>query len=413
MGLIGVAAADLSIAAVVPVILPLFNGGGGIPLLLASVLPVAVAATGLSAPARLAAHAGVGVALMAALPGGALGGLGSGGARLVTGSLPALASGPPLGIAVAFAYLAAVVAVETARTGRRPLASLAPGGVLLALALLVGAGGLPQPRWAAVLYVAAGALSVLTFQLRPVVAAAGRGRQDPLTRPAAAGPLLARRVLAGAAATAAVALLALPLGSALPGAHARRPYDLRAIVAPIPHPVNQLSLLATYASIYDGPVSAAFTAQASGADPRALYWRLAVFDIFNGAEWTSSAIYQPAGTRLPARPRLDVPVVNVHAHIQPAGLMTGYLPAPDRPQAISVSGLGVGSTDGELVIPAATRLPPRIDITSAVPNPAPAQLLGAGIPAGSANQGAPAVPPTIAALARRLAATAPPTLSPD
>ena len=236
--LIGTVAAALSVTAVVPAILPIFDGGGLIPLLLATLLPLAVAAVARAAPARLAGYAAVGAILLAALPGGALGGLGSGAARLVTGSLPALASGPAFGIAVALTYLAAAIAVEAARTGRSALAPLAPGGALLALALLVGAGGLPQPRWAGALFVAAGAGALLAFQLRPVAAAAGRSRA-PLARVPTAGPVLARRVLSGAAVTAAVGLLALPLGSALPGAHARRPYDLRPVGrprAPSPQP---------------------------------------------------------------------------------------------------------------------------------------------------------------------------------
>ena len=406
LSLIGTVAAALSVTAVVPAILPVFDGGGLIPLLLATLLPLAVAAVARAAPARLAGYAAVGAILLAALPGGALGALGSGGARLVTGSLPAPASGPAFGIAVALTYLAAAIAVEAARTRRSALAPLAPGGALLALALLVGAGGLPQPRWAGALFVTAGAGALLAFQLRPVAVAAGRSRA-PLARVPTAAPVLARRVLSGAAVTAAVGLLALPLGSALPGAHARRPYDLRSVVAPAPHPLNQIGLLSTYAATYDGSVAPAFTAQVSGANPQALYWRLAVFDTFNGEEWTSSVVYQRAGTRLPAGPHLAVGTTTVHARVEPASL-PGYVPAPDRPEAVSVAGLGVGGSDGELVIPASAHLPASVDITSEVPDPAPDQLLQAGIPAGATNQSAPPVPPAIADLAGRLAATARP-----
>jgi transglutaminase-like putative cysteine protease len=223
----------------------------------------------------------------------------------------------------------------------------------------------------------------------------------------AAGPALARRALAGAVLAVVVVALALPLGGVLPGATTRRPYDLRAAVAPAPKPLSQVSLLATFSATYDGPPQPVFSAKVAGANPQTLYWRLATYDRFDGSEWVSSAVFQRAGTRLPAGPHLAAPTRSIRAVVTPANL-PGYLPAPDRPSAVSIDGLGVGNTDGELLLPAGMRLPASIDVSSSAPEPSPGQLVDATIPAGATNPGAPAFPVAVEGLARNLAAAARP-----
>ncbi|MBO0693077.1 MAG: hypothetical protein J2P58_09285 [Acidimicrobiaceae bacterium] len=427
--LVQFALAAASVAAVIPATLPVFNGGGRTALLVAAFLPAAVAGVvgGRSRPLpfllRLLGYLGAGAALLAVLPGDALSGLASGGAELVTGSLPAPPSGPEFGIAVAATYLASAIAVEVVFRGR-VLSSLVPGAVLLVGALLVGTGGLPQPRWVGAPYVGAAALTVLVHHLYPEAAVgrrAGRTTPAPATAGVAMGPgmraplnvasgsdaapVLAIRALIGAAIGAAVTILALPLAGVLPGTHARQPYSLRATLAPAPQPVEELSLLATYSSIYDAPPRPAFTADVTGADGRTLYWRLATFDRFNGLEWSSSQVFQRAGNRLPVGPNVAVETKTVRAVIHPQSL-PGYLPAPDRPQEVSVSGLGVSAGSGELVLPTGVSLPEQIRVTSVVPDPTASELLESGTTPGPTNPGAPAMPSALTSLAHRLEASA-------
>ena len=396
--------AAASVATAIPAILPIFNGGGVGALLLAAFLP-AVLAVGLFAgvaarrgrpvplPLRFVVYLGVGAALLATLPGDALSGLASGGARLVTGALPSLASGPEFGIAVAATYLASVIAVEVVCVGRGVMAAVVPGAVLLVGALLIGTGGLPQPRWAGALYVGAAALVALVHQLSPDTAAS-RAAQ-------------AIRALIGVAIGVAVAIFALPLAGVLPGVHARQPYSLRAAVAPAPTPVDQLSLLATYSSTYDAPPEPVFTAKVTGADAQSLYWRLATFDQFDGLEWSSSEVFQRAGTRLPVGPSLSVGTTTVHAVIHPESL-PGYLPAPDRPQEVSISGLGVSVGSGELVLPAGLNLPEEIRVTSVIPAPTKDDFVVSAATPGPTNPGAPPIPSDLTSLARTLEASSSP-----
>ncbi len=429
--LIEIALAASSVAAIVPAVLPLFTGRGRTALFVGAFLPALVAGAAVigarSVPLllRLLGYGAVGAALVATLPGGALSGLTSGGAQLVTGTLPTPASGPAFGIAVATTYLASVIAVEAAYRGG-VLGALLPGALLLSGVLLVGAGGRPQPRWVGALYVGAAALAVLVHQLYPDGAAdrtpekatrAGRSRGSParagipapvnLAPASGAGPVIAIRALTGAAIGAAVALLALPLAGVLPGSHARQPYNLRAAVAPAPEPVDQLSLLATFTSIYDATPQRAFTAEVAGAAARSLYWRLATFDQFDGLEWASSQVFQRSGTQLPVGPNPTVRTMRVSAVIHPQAL-PGYLPAPDRPQEVSISGLGVSLDSGELLVPVGVRLPEEIQMTSVVPDPTASELLESAATPGSTNPGAPPIPPALISLARTLEAASSP-----
>ncbi|MBO0715366.1 MAG: hypothetical protein J2P59_11465, partial [Acidimicrobiales bacterium] len=120
-------AGALVVLAVIPSTVPVFGWSGAVWLLLAVVAPVlfglalwpAVARfAGLDRlSVRLVADAVTVLVILAVLPAGldgrsALGSLVDGGAQLVTGSLPLVAGGPALGIAVVSFSVATVGSVE-------------------------------------------------------------------------------------------------------------------------------------------------------------------------------------------------------------------------------------------------------------------------------------------------------------
>jgi hypothetical protein len=398
----GMAVAGLSVVAALPLVAPLFAGGGHLDLILAAVVPVValIVAPTVAASARVTTRLTeivlvvlAGAVLVIALPGDAVHGLPDGVARLLTTSLPTTAGGPTFGVAVVSVYLASTVAVALAASGRIVWGCALPAAALDVGALLVGAGGPTQPRYPAALFVVACGLGVLIQQLGP----SGW----------AAGPSALRRFGVGLIAAAVIAALAVPLAGILPGDEARAPYQLRAAVAPPPEPVQRVGLLDTYSAMYDGPAQTAFTAQVTGADPTTLDWQLATYDQFNGSEWTSSAVYQRAGTGLPPGPHLRVATQTIKAVIAPSSL-PGYLPAPGRAESVSVSGLGVAASDGELLIPARFQLPAQLTVTSTVADPTPSQLINAEVPAGATGAAAASIPPKLKALATRLANSAPP-----
>ncbi len=165
---------------------------------------------------------------------GALAGLATGPARLITATLPAVPAGPELGIALVAVALAAGLAMELGGSDRR-LAPLLPAVVLYLTALLVGGGGQSPPAWDAVLIVGVSAISLAVRmaqvqQAGPATAGAPAGDDGPRIaghRGPRSGPSRGQ-VVARVAAVGAVTALAVPLGRHLPGASARAPYDLRA-----------------------------------------------------------------------------------------------------------------------------------------------------------------------------------------
>ena len=323
-------AGALVVLAVIPTAVVLFGGGGSGWLAAAVVVPVlaglaaSAAAARLGLPDRLETRllaAGLAVLiLLALLPAGldgrsALGALGDGAAQLVTGTLPLVAGGPQLGIAVVSFSVATVVSVEVARKDGLLLPLVSPL-LLYAAVLLVTAGGPPGPRYGALL-VAAG--SGLTIVLRHQRIWWQTGPADPGPRMLGSrsgrrplmGPTLVGLVLVGVVGLVAWAGAG---PTALPGSAARQPYDLRTAVSPGPVPLDNVSLLARFASIHDGPVEPSFSATVLGPPPGSLYWRLATFDQIPGIQLdlvgplpfgrSDPATIESAGRRQPGRARL-------------------------------------------------------------------------------------------------------------
>ncbi|MBO0714448.1 MAG: transglutaminase family protein, partial [Acidimicrobiales bacterium] len=339
----------------------------------------------------------------------ALGSLVDGGAQLVTGSLPLVAGGPALGIAVVAFSIATVGSVELSRrTGL--LWPLGPPLLLYGAVLLVTGGGPPGPRDGALLVAAASALCLLLRHSRAwwQAAPADTGhrvlgsRRAP--RRAGAGPTLAGLVLVGVAGLVAWASTG---ATALPGSRARQPYDLRAALSPPPVTVTGVSLLSRFASIHDGPARPAFEATVQGAPPGRLYWRLATYDQFRGDGWTSSALYRLAGRTLPPATALQVQSVPVSVTVRltrPAR----YLPVVGTPVSVSVQGLGVSEPDNLLVVPAGKPLPPGYSFRSVLADPSKEQLLSAEVPGGRFDPASAPLSPTVTSLAANLAAHARP-----
>ena len=406
----------LLVAAAVPTVAAIFGGGGLLPLVLAAVMPAAVGVASIATRSRspwlrLTADTAAALVIVSLLPAAsdgraALFGLPAGLARLATAAVPLQAAGPELGVVVLAVVAASAGTVELALRSTQRLSLVAPAIVLLAAALLAGAGGPPPPAWDAALVVGVAALLVVRRAQHPLEASV-EDPPPPSGEPTVAGvgvTPIARpvgRLIVGYATAAIIAVVLVPIGSRLPGGHARPPYDVRAALHTPQQPVNQLNPLATYAEIYDGPVRPVLTARVRGFDnSRPLSWPLTVLDGFDGFQWFPTAVYRRAGTQLPPGPAVSVGVQRVRADVKLAKPQ-GYLPAPSRPVRVSVGGLDVSEPDAILAVPAGQRPPLSYQVTSVVPDPTSTQLLAAAIP-NPDDGGAPAIPGTIVDEASKL-----------
>lgn len=414
------------VAATVPTVSALFGGGGVAPLVVAAAVPAAVAlvamARGSGAPARalaagyrslllrLAVDAAGAVVIVGLLPAAsdgrsALAGLAAGPARLLTSAVPMQASGPELATAVVVVLAASAATVEMALRSTHRLGLLVPTVALLAAALLAGAGGQHPPTWDAALVVAVAGALVVRRGHRPLIGDAAGPEGPTVAGASVAAPAApVGRLVAGYATVAVLAAVLVPLGNSLPGDHTRRPYDLLAALRPPAQPAGQVDPLTSYAQTYDGPARPAFTARVTGpVNPQALLWRLTTLEGFDGFQWSPTAVYRRAGTKLPTPPTVADRVQSVRADVNLA-LRSVYLPAPSRPTRVSIGGLDVSDTDAVLAVPAGRRLLTTYQVTSAVPSPTANQLLSATIPA-AASQAGPPIPQAISGLAADVIAT--------
>ena len=180
-----------------------------------------------------------------------------------------------------------------------------------------------------------------------------------------------------------------------------------------PHPglPNRPACWLRTRSVYDGPVQPAFSARVVGANPIDLYWRLDVFDHFDGSQWTPTAAFRRAGTALPHPPTRTVPARAVTATVS-LDTPAAYLPAPDRPVEVSVGGLDVSASDGILAVPVGRPPVSRYIVRSMVADPSRSDLLAAANPAGTTgttDPGSPPFPQAVTTLASTLIASAPPS----
>ncbi|MCW2876866.1 MAG: hypothetical protein JWQ95_966 [Sphaerisporangium sp.] len=166
---------------------------------------------------------------------------------------------------------------------------------------------------------------------------------------------------------------------------AREPYDPRTLIdQPAAVRFDGVSPLDRVSAWLQVPTTPLFTVKASHAE----YWRLAVLDQYDGVRWSSSARFQPTGGRVPSGPyhgRYET----VEQTVTLEGLPGNWLPAADRPAAVSGIGVAVDGS-GSLLATARGTSGRSYRVTSYVPRPAATELreaVSAGPP--------PALPPKI------------------
>ncbi|GLY81922.1 DUF3488 and transglutaminase-like domain-containing protein [Actinoallomurus iriomotensis] len=282
--------------------------------------------------------------------------------RLLTGALPADPTGPPLGAVALFAGLATLFAGLLAAYAGSPLAPVVPPLICLLAALGLGASGPPLPGW----YAPAVVVLVLA------VLFAGQGAAP---RPG---------VLAMVAGTGAVAVAAtLLLGPAAPGSG--EPADVRTLVSAPVLPRSGVSPLQQYLALRDEtlPVRVTGTTSRPGG-----VLRMATLSRFDGTYWTVSGDFRLAGRRLPHTPA-GSRQVTVTSRIRVESGDPDWVLSPGRTTRLTVAGLGVDESTGDVAVPAGTASPTAYDTTSMV-NQADA---GALLSADPVPASAPLTPP--------------------
>ena len=292
--------------------------------------PTVVALAGaLVVAATAAGTTGAGTALMA------------GPWRLLTAALPADPTGPQLGSVALTAGLATLFAGLLAAYAGNALAPVVPPLVCLVAALALGASGPALPGW----YAPAAVALVLAILLT--------GRSTP-ARPG---------VIAMAALTGVVAIgVTVVLGPTAPGAQAREPADARTLVSAPVLPRSGVSPLQQYLALRDEslPVRVTGTTSRPGGT-----LRMATLTRFDGTYWTVSGDFRLAGTRLP-RPPAEGHQVSVAERIRIEAGDPDWILSPGRPTRLTVGGLGVDETTGDVAVPAGTASPTAYDATSVV-----------------------------------------------
>jgi transglutaminase-like putative cysteine protease len=309
-----------------------------------------------SAAGRLAAHGA------AASPGAVeilRSGLTNAPKQLLTTALPAVPTAPLLLALGTLVWWASAWSAEAAVRGSAPLLpALAP-----ALVVFAGtAAGVPRGS-AAQLWPAAAFLAVLAFLLAAQRALRrARPAGDALSGLAARGV----RVALAVAVVAAVTGVAVALTPLLPGLESRPPADPRQLVTPPSHVESLLDPLSAVTAWLSGPVRPLLSVQT--ADPVNLRWL--VLDRYDGAQWTSSADYVPAGQQLPPAAQVTVATSAVRDNLRLGDLPGTWLPAPDRPA--SVTGIAARVDPASGVLATLDGAPARgrgYQVTSDVPQP--------------------------------------------
>jgi transglutaminase-like putative cysteine protease len=277
-----------------------------------------------------------------------LGGLRNGWRQILSSAPLAEPSGGPMVTAMAVAWLGAWGAAELTLRTRRVLLPLLPPMAGFAVALGLGAGGEPLPRWV------------------PALLTLGCGGWL-LVRTGALDRFGLRRWLAGGATVAAAVGLAVALGPRLPGAEARPRFDPRVLVEDPIVVRDQTNPLATLTAQITGDAETVFTVRTDGTI--AANWRLAVLDRFEGNQWTSTATFNRVGGTIAGDEHDDAgaaPTATTVRQVVSLDALEGwFLPAADRPVEVSPSGLATDA-DGVLVVPADRARPDTYTVMSAV-----------------------------------------------
>lgn len=123
------------------------------------------------------------------------------------------------------------------------------------------------------------------------------------------------------------------------------------------------SPLAQFAAIQSGRLPLSLRVEADAPPTRLRYVSL---DRFDGEYWTNAAQYRRAGHRLPAaEPGGPTWTVNERITIERAGPL-GWLVSSGRPTEVSVAGMGIDESSGEVVIPDDRPVPVEYTVRSEV-----------------------------------------------
>lgn len=261
--------------------------------------------------------------------------------RLLTGALPYDASGPPLGGVALAAGLSTLLAGLLAAYAETVLAPVIPPLVCLLAALGLGASGPPIPSWYGPVTVALVLALLLTG------------------RSASARPGVIVAAVLGCAVAVAVAAF---LGPSAPGAQAREPADARALVAPPVLPRSGVSPLQQYLALRDESLPVRITGTSSRPHGPL---RMATLTRFDGTYWTVAGDFRLAGERLPRPPSVGR-LVSVTSRIRVSSGDPDWVLSPGRATRISVGGLGVDESTGDVAVPAGKASPAAYDTTSLV-----------------------------------------------
>jgi transglutaminase-like putative cysteine protease len=272
-------------------------------------------------------------------PSSLAGGLGNGW-RTILATVPPLPGRPELLLLVlTCTWLAALIGAEIVARSRHPVLSALPAIAVTGLAGVLATGP--------TVYVVGG-LALMT------------------------GLLTLRRVagLAPLAACVAIAMVAMPL---MPWPSR---FDARQrMVQPEPRltrAISPLDLIAPWLRSPDRELFSVRSAQAGN-------WRLAVFDTFNGATWSSSAVFQPTGGAVPFARR----GTSRTDQITIASLPGPWLPAADRPTSIAGIPVQVDPATGVLISTGNLQPGVHYDVRSTVSEPDPATLRTAAAATGA------------------------------
>lgn len=203
-----------------------------------------------------------------------------------------------------------------------------------------------------------------------------------------------RPLAAGLPAVLALAAAAAVLAPYLPTTGT--PYDPRRdVTAPPPQQRDGVNPLDRVSDWLANPGQPLFTVRASAAEN----WRLAVLDHFDGATWSTGARFTPSGSRVPDAGQAGARTT-VTQRFTLQGLPGVWLPAADRPRAVTGLPVSVDPASGVVAAARTPRAGQSYQVTSAVPDYTANGLAGAepakdpadtALPSSAGGQRAPQV----------------------